>query len=182
MKSCACPRPQRSTQDRLRCSLCGGWSAAGAAPFSRVDFTQAGEEAASFLENAVAEYAWLEGALYGLQSRGNGSGRTSGPSDPTGALAGSEGHDRARSWAALASRLLRRAVDELQRVDEAVGEARYAIDQGPPVKVDYVTRDLPCPRCGGSGRLAVVPEGREDLAAAHAAKGRRVKRKEDVPL
>lgn len=182
MLICVCPRPIRDaiTRDRLRCAGCGGWTPNGS-PLSRVDFTKHSDEAASLLENATAEYAWLEGTLYGLQRHGTGSGRTSGPSDPTGAQVASEGLDRGRSWAALASRLLQRALAELQRVDEAVGEARYAIDRGPVAKVDYAPTDMPCPRCKGLGRLAVVPEGRRDLAEAHAAASRRRARGEGVP-
>lgn len=153
----------------------------GGTPWSREDFAKAGDEAASLLEKATTDYGWLEGLLYGLQSPGGSSGRSSGPSDPTGSLAASGGHERARAWAALASRRLRRALAELRRVDEAVGEALFALDPGPPARVDYATRDFPCPRCKGVGRLAVVPEGRRDLAEAHAAAGRRRARGEGVP-
>lgn len=179
MRPCPCPRPQRDARDRLRCSLCGGWAAAGT-PLTRSDFTRAAEEATSLLENAVAEYAWLEGALYGLQRRGS-LGPSSGTSDPTGVQVAAQGLDRARSWASLASRLLARALEELQRVDEAVGEARYAVDYGPPVKVDHVSRGVPCPKCKGAGRLPVIPEGRPDLVRAYAAAGQRAERGEAVP-
>lgn len=172
MRLCACPRVSRvGSSDPLRCGRCSLWTPSGR-PATREKAVRAAEEAISLLTRSQEDYAWLVGSLYGLQRRRGSAGGASGNrlawSDSTGDLAGSEAHLRARAYASLASRFLLRALLELRRADEAIGEALYALDPGPVPKVDFAVTD-------------VVPSGRPDLAEAHAARARRWARGEGVP-
>lgn len=183
MRLCECPRPiaDTLTRDRLRCAGCGGWRPNGS-PLSRVDFERWASEASDLLEASVTEYAWIPGQLYGLRSRGSGPTARGSHSDPTLVQVEDERRDRARGYAALAACLIKRVHNELRDLDDAVGETKLALSFGPRVKVDYVVREVVCGTCHGAGRVSVVPEGRVDLEAPHAAQRRRWARGDGVPL
>lgn len=189
MRLCVCPPPVRSPLigDRLRCATCGGWTPVGR-PAAVERIGRAAEKAVELLPYLAEQYAWAQSVLWGLQRRGGGgAGRSSGVSDPTGALAIAEPHVQARAYVAIAARLLERVFGEddrgglLREADDALGEALYVVDPGPPVRVDHASTSAPCPRCKGKGKVDVVSSGRPDLIESHAYAAKRRARGEAVP-
>jgi len=161
--------PLRATEqaDRLRCFACGGWTPYGQLPsIERVALLA--REAASILAQLDVDYRWAHSVAF-APTRRSVNGRGSGHGDPTGSQVGSTARARTKDFAAVAARLLERAMRDLRAADEAVGEALQAAEpHGPADHTKAPYHDT-------------VPANRPDLAVAYDARSDRYARGEGIP-
>jgi len=131
MKLCRCKAPLWAAvaSDGLKCGRCGAWTPFGN-PTTAERFTRRLDEVDSLLGRIRDDYVMILGIGYGLSVSG-GVGRRSSPSDPTLSAVTDGRRERVRRLTVLAARILERALADIKRVDEALGDALLAVDHGP---------------------------------------------------
>jgi hypothetical protein len=172
MKLCSCPGPLRSTSEleRLRCLRCQGWSPHGRLVSVDRAAIQTGE-VISLATKISEDFGWVHSLAHDPGRRGHSNGRVADVSDPTGQAATNKQRLVVAAYAAIASRLVERALGALRNADEAIGDALLAAEL--PGPVDHTPAPFHDP--------ASLFPGRPDLADAHAARARRRARGEGTP-
>lgn len=135
IRLCACTNPLQDTApgELRRCERCGAIVTPRDNALSVTDAQRTVRRLRSLLAKAEEDYPKAFDAAAFPRRAGNGGGRPSDVSDPTGSAVADPRRQLAAIHVVLATRALRRAETALVRVDEALGDVFLAIDTGPPV-------------------------------------------------